>query len=831
MNELNKNEQTTANTTPSMPVKKQSMVSLVLGSKSRSKKDKKEMMKARKTVQDTIPYVGIYPHGVIEVRPGVFSKSYYIEDVNFKIATQDEQMNIFSRFGELLNSFGSEVKLEVTIFNRSIDIQRYCDAILMKPRNDGLDEYREESNHIVVEKMKEGRNNLAHEKYLTATIEADDIDLATTTFTRLDTEISAAIKNINGMDTPPLTTIERLSILYDIYNPDAGTSFYQTAVFDDKPVESFSLESMKKMGLTTKDAIGPSSITVKKDYLMVGDMYTRTLFLDNLPTVLSTDFLTDIAEVSCNMLLSVHFNSLHQDKAVKLIKSQIININSNVIEAQKRASKNGYSVNLISPELSKAQDEAQKLMEDITSRNQKMFLMTCVCTVFGKTLDEINENVDAITTIASKYLCSLKKLGYQQEAGMAAALPIGNNTLELDRLLTTESASLFIPFSTQELAQANGMYYGLNAVSHNLILYNRKNSKNANGVVLGTPGSGKSFSCKREIINVLLSTDDFVYIIDPEREYSPLANLFGGEVVRIAAGSQNYINPLDMDIRYADDDDPIVMKSDFIGSLCETVVGGRYGLSPIQKSVIDRCVRLVYQPYLEYLSKRKGVYFDRENSPTLVDFYNMLLRQTEPEAKNIALALELYTKGSLDTFAHRTNVNTSKRFVIYDIKDIGTQMKEMGLQVCLNDIWNKTITNGKQNQRTWFYIDEFYLLTQTDVSAIFLQQIYKRARKWGGIPTGITQNVSDMLARKEAVSIISNCDFIMMLNQAPVDRITLGNMLGISPTQMSHITNSEAGEGLLYTGSKAIVPFVDKYPMDTKTFKAMDTKFHDNEED
>ena len=326
------------------------------------------------------------------------------------------------------------------------------------------------------------------------------------------------------------------------------------------------------------------------------------------------------------------------------------------------------------------------------------------------------------------------------------------------------------------------------------------------------------------MINVLLTTDDDIYVIDPEREYAPLAALFGGEVVKIAAGSKTYINPLDMDINYADDDDPITLKSDFIGSLCETVIGGKYGLSPVQKSVIDRCVRLVYQPYLKHMiSLGSTQTCDKAAMPTLDDFYQLLLKQPEPEAHSLALALELYCRGSLDTFAHKTNVNTSSRFIIYDIKDIGSGMKEMGLQVCLNDIWNKIIANKKLGKRTWFYIDEFYLLTQTDSSARFLQQVYKRARKWAGIPTGITQNVEDLLASKEARGIINNCDFIYMLNQSPLDRAELAAMLNMSPAQVSYITNSDAGQGLLYTG-KHIVPFIDKFPTNNSLYKAMTTK-------
>ena len=780
-----------------------------------------------KTVQETIPYYAVYQNGIIETKPGTFSKSYAIEDVNFKIATMQEQENIFSKYSELLNSLGNDVKGQITIFNRNVDKDKFYEDVLMPYKHDSLDTYREESNSILISHMNEGRNNLMREKYFSISLEADNIDVATAQFARLDTEISASIKKINGCDSPALTAVERLSILHDLYNLNSDTPLYSKLNINGKDAESFSLELLGRQGITTKDAIAPSSITFNADHIIIDDKYARVLFLEGYPSFLSTDFITDITDIACNMITSVFYEPISQDKSMKIINNQMVNINANVIEAQKKAAKSGYSPDLISPELLKAQEEASKLREDMTSRNQKLFYVSFLIVHFADSLDELNEFTKTIQSTGQKYLCTIKKLTYQQEPGFASALPLAQNKLHIKRMLTTESSSVFIPFSAQELAQERGMYYGLNAVSHNLLLFNRLNSDNANGIILGTSGSGKSFAAKREMINVLLATDDDVYVIDPEREYSPIAKMFNGEVVKIAPGSKVYINPLDMDLQYADDDDPITLKSDFIGSLCETVIGGRYGLSPVQKSVIDRCVRLVYQPYLEYLASLKdGTTYDKDHAPTLVDFYELLLAQPEPEAQNIALSLELYCTGSLDTFAYRSNVNTSSRFVVYDIKDIGSGMKEMGLQVCLNDIWNKIIANKQKHKRTWFYIDEFYLLTQTDSSALFLQQVYKRARKWGGVPTGITQNVEDLLSSKEARGIINNCSFIMMLNQSPLDRQELGAMLNISPAQMSYITNADVGQGLLYTG-KSIIPFIDKYPTNTRTFKAMTTKLDD----
>lgn len=780
--------------------------------------------KIPQTVQDSIPYLRVYENGIIETDKGVYSKSYPLGDVNFQIASQEEQEEIFLAYSDLLNTFGADVKIQITINNRNIDQEEFANNTLLKARKDTLNEYREEYNEMLRVKMAEGHNNMRREKYITISITAETIEDAIAQFARFDGEISNSLKKIIQIETHPMTMEDRLGILHDIYNISTPEPLIKKAMIEKHEVESFNFEHMIAQGLTTKDIIGPASFEVKPDHIRLGETYARVLFLDNLPTFLSTNILPDLTDVSCNMLVSVIYESIPQDKAMKIIRNQIVNINSNVIDAQKKAAKSGYSADLISPDLLRAQMESNRILSDMTKRNQKLFLTTIVLTHFANSLEELNKDTQSINTIASKHLCQLKKLNYQQEAGFNTCLPLACNKVFVKRMLTTEAAAVFIPFAAQELTQKNGMYYGLNAVSKNMILFSRLNSKNANGVILGTPGSGKSFSAKREIINVLLNTDDEVFIIDPEREYAPLAAMMGGESVRIAAGAKVYLNPLDMDMDYADDDDPITLKSDFINSLCETIIGGRYGLSPIQKSVIDRCVRQVYQPYVEHMNSLKGtITYDADYMPTLIDFYELLLSQPEPEAQNLALSIELYCTGSYDTFAHRTNVNTRSRFVIYDIKDIGSGMKELGIQVCLDAIWNKMISNKKEGKRTWFYIDEFYLLTQTESSAKFLQQIYKRARKWGGIPTGITQNVGDLLESQIAVSILSNCDFILMLNQAPLDRQNLADLLNISPTQLTYVTNADAGQGLLYTG-KAIVPFIDKFPSNTKLYKVMTTK-------
>lgn len=800
--------------------------------KNKPTKKKKNGIIVPKTVQDTIPYLAVYKNGIIEIEPGIFSKAYHLEDINFKIATDEAQQAIMEQYMDFLNTFDFEVHMQLVIYNRNMDEQRVQEIILMPYRADMLNEYREEYNQMLKDKMAEGRNNIAREKYIIVSIKASDLEDAFMKFTKIDTEVSASLKRIIGSETDPMTAIERLEVLADIYSDSGNTdNFYRRANIQGKNVESFDYSWMVKQGLTTKDLIGPESFRINRDNIEIGNKYSRTLFLDNLPSFMNANILSDITEVNINLLVSLHYTKLRQDKAVKLLKNQLLNINANVIDAQKRAMKAGYSPDLISPELLKAQSEANELLTDVTSRNQGLLLMTFVVTIFGDTMDELEKNTEMLRTVLGKHLCQLKALNYQQEKGLSSTLPLGRCDVFTDRLLTTESAALFMPFASQELAQKDGMYYGLNAVSKNLILFNRKNSINANGLILGTPGSGKSFTAKREMVNVILNTDDDIYIIDPEREYLPLAKLLGGEVVTISAGGKVYLNPLDMDINYGNDDDskvdPIAMKCDFIGGLCETMAGDKMALSATQKSIVDRCVRLIYKPYIDHMEELQktnpSITCDVKASPTLQDFYDTLQAQQEWEAQSLALTLERFSVGSLDTFAHQTNVSRHNRLMVFDIKDIGVGMKELGLQVCLNTIWNQIIENHKIGRYTWFYIDEFYLLTQTASSATFLQQVYKRARKWHGIPTGITQNVGDLLASPQGEAILNNSPFVLMLNQSSIDKMKLANILNISPTQLSYITNSDPGRGLIYTG-KTIVPFIDQFPTNTKLYKVMTTK-------
>ena len=524
-----------------------------------------------------------------------------------------------------------------------------------------------------------------------------------------------------------------------------------------------------------------------------------------------------------NMLTSVIYRSLAQGEALKTVKNKTVDINQNVVEQQKRASKNGYSADLISPEIRNSQREVEQIMEDLTQDNQKLFMTTITMTVFADTLEQLDKNTEIIKSTAERFVCQADVLTALQELGFDTCLPLCNNRIKMERMLNTTGAAIFLPFSVKELMQRGGMYYGLNGVSKQMILYNRSTAKNGNGCIFGVPGSGKSFSAKREIVNVLLHTDDEVFVIDPENEYGALAELFYGSSIRIAPGSGIHINPMDMSLDYAaEGDDPVTAKADFIAAICEVAAGSRYPLTPIQKSVIDRCVKNVYKDYVDDLRAR-GIMEDPETVPTLFDLYKEIDLQPEPEAHNLALTLEKFVKGTQNSFAFRTNVNINNRFTIYNIKDIGSGMKSIGLQICLDNIWNRMIENYKKGKRTWLYCDEFHLLTQTETSARYTQQIWRRARKWDGIPTGITQQVEDMMRTEDGRAILGNSEFVMMLSMNAYGRAQMQQMYNLTDAEMEYITSSGPGHGLIFNGTD-VVPFEDSFPRDTKLYQAMTTK-------
>ncbi|MGI6144758.1 MAG: VirB4-like conjugal transfer ATPase, CD1110 family [Peptococcia bacterium] len=777
-------------------------MNLLGNSKSKKNSRNSSFKMLPKTSQETIPYLMAYDDGVIEIKKGVFSKTIQFFDINYQIARQEDKEDIFIKYCELLNYFNSTVGLQITVINKSINRKTFEDKILLKERGDRFDPYRREYNEMLRHQVNVGKNDIQKEKYITITVTANAVEEARGIFARLENEVIGLIRKL-GSHGRVLTIQDRLELLHDIYrHGNEGEFIYEPRI-------------NRRKGLMTKDLIAPDSFEFKRDYMLLGNNYARALFIKDLPTFINDGFLSELTDFSFNMLLTINIKPIEPHIALRLINRQITGMEANKIEYQRRSFKGGYLEPFIPYELRNSLEEAQKLLDEVVNKNQKLFLTNIIITHLADDKEQLDRDTDAITAVGRKYLCQMGVLNYQQEDGLNTVLPLGINNIKADRCLTTESAAIFIPFTSQELLQDDGMYYGLNAVSRNLIMFNRKSLKNANGFILGSPGSGKSFSAKREMVNVLLNTDDDVIIIDPEREYTRLVQNFGGEVVHISAGSKNYINPLDMSIDYSDDDEPLLLKSDFILSLCEVIVGGREGLNPKEKSIIDRCLKLTYKEYLQD--------FDPEKIPTLKDFYEIMRRQKELEAENLATALELYTTGNLSVFANKTNINVNNRLICYDIKDLGKQLKTMGMLIVLDAIWNRITFNRDKGKRTWLYMDEIYLLFANEYSANFLFELYKRARKWGAIPTGITQNVEDLLKSELARRMLANSDFILMLNQAPTDRVELAKLLNISATQLSYVTNSDPGQGLLFSGN-SIIPFIDKFPQHTQLYRLMTTK-------
>lgn len=804
--------------------------SKTVGKNVNSKTDVKSNVK---TAQEVLPFEGVYKNGIIETVEGIYTKSYTFDNTNFANATNEDQERIFLDFGKMLNSLESNVMCQIISYNQTTSKEDFKQNILLKERGDNLDVYRQEYNNMLLDKAATGTNNTNKVTKLIVSIPCDNIEIATKEYARLDGTITTLLRTINKGKAEAETTYERLNTIYKILHPFNQDNFL--------PESEFDLDKIAKQGITVKEFISSSEFEFPTKYFIMNgqEVFGRVLFLDNLPSSLAANVFTDFTNTSSNTVVSCTYKPIDVNESVKLLKNQTININGSVIDAQKKASKEGYGANLISPDLQEAQREAEELRDDITNRNQKLFLTTVTVIVYGKDLEELDKQTTLVKTIANKHLCLLKELDNQQREGLCTALPFARKDIRVDRLLTTESASVFLPFSNIDICQPNGVYYGQHADTKSLIMFDRYSAINSNGVVLGAPGGGKSFASKREIIHALLAADnECVYIIDPEREYKALAELLGGQIITISLGSQEHINPLDLDISDTDEN-PLATKSDYIIGLVSTMVGS-FGLSGIQVSVLDRCIRLLYEPYYTKLAEANAKLTEEnaslpENkrkpaitclpseSPTLVDLFYLLKSQMEPEARNLALSMERFCIGNFDLFAHKANVEIKSKFVVYDTKEIGTSAKELGIQVCLNDVWNHMFEHNKKGIRTRFYIDEFYLLLQNELSAKFLQMIWKRARKWGGAPTGITQNVEDLLNSHEGRTILNTSEFVMLLSQSPMDRAQLADMFNLSETEQEHINHQGAGHGLLIIGGK-VIPFHDEFPTDTKLFKVMTTK-------
>lgn len=796
-------------------------------SKSKKKKKSQKLFDKKKSNTKThIPYEYVYEKGIIEISPGIFSKSYRIPSINFKTLNDEDQLRKAKEFSDFLGTFDRDTIAQITLYNQTMDISEFQQSVLLDMRGDEFNYYREEYNEMLLEKMTGSKNNIDTVMLLTISTQATDIREATTKFADIDQTVNESFAQIAGKDAPSLTIVERLDILNEIYNQDYKIPLVDHGIINNHEVESFSLENCRKQGIDSKDVIAPSDITAKKDHVEMGNTICKSYYIANYPNYLKPTILSEFTSIPCNMLVSVYFDVLPQDEASNMLKRQGTNVSGEILDRQKKTQV--IDVSLLAPGLNDAKQEIDNLREITSKEDVRLFTVTTVITVFANDQDSLNHIESNLIKVGKRNFILIKPLNWQQEQALNTALPLCNCQIEIDRLMTSETVYAMSPFSVLDIRQKQGIYYGINPISKNMIIFDRTDDKmnaNPNGCILGMPGVGKSFISKKEMLNVILNTDDAIYILDPEREYVALAQKLGGAVVRLENGSPVHINPLDLNLDNTGNDegagDPVKTKSGFVEALCEIMIGGRYGLSPTEKTLISRCVNIIYQDYVRALEK-KNKKMDTEMAPTLEDLYEALLMQTEREATDIALGLERYVKTD-DMFAHKTNLDLSNRFTVYDLKDLGGGMKELGLHVALDNIWNNMIFNFYNGKRTWIYVDEFHFLMQKDTSAEYISQIWKRARKWNGVPTAITQNIEDMLKSNHARAIINNSPFTILLGQSPINKKQLSGLLNISPSEQKYIETTKQGMGLLRIDTD-FVPMIDSFPKDTQLYKLMSTK-------
>ena len=762
----------------------------------------KEKLSVPKSVQDAIPVKAIWQDGIFLVGKNKYSKCYKFSDINYAIAGRDDRETMFLQYSEVLNSFDTGATTKITIANRRLNKVDFEKTMMLPMADDSLDKYRKEYNTMLLSKVS-GANGIIQEKFITITVEKKDIEEARNYFTRVGIDLASHLKDL-GSICIELDASERLRLLHDFYRIGEETNF-----------ENFDMLDNMKKGHNFKDFICPDTMEFEKDYFKIGDKYGRVIFLKEYANYIKDSMVAELTDINRNMMLSIDVIPIPMDVAVKEAENRRLGVETNIANWQRRQNANNNWSSIIPYDMELQREQSKEFLDDLVTRDQRMFLAVLTMVHIAESKEELDNDTQALLTTTRKHLCQLGVLRFQQLDGLNTALPIGVRKIDALRTLTTESLAVFMPFRVQEIRHNNGIYYGQNIISKNMIIADRKQLLNGNSFILGVSGSGKSFTAKEEIVSVMLRDPNAdVIVIDPEREYASLIKALGGQTIYISATSDSHINAMDMNSEYGDGANPVILKSEFILSLCEQLIGSG-SLGAKQKSIIDRCTANVYRYY------QQGNY--QGTPPTLQDFYNELLRQKEPEAKEIALAIELFVNGSLNTFAKETNVDTNNRLICYDILSLGKQLQAIGMLVVLDSILNRITKNRAKGRNTFIFIDEIYLLFQHEYSANFLFTLWKRVRKYGAYATGITQNVEDMLQSHTARTMLANSELIIMLNQASTDRIELAKLLNISDLQMNYITNVGAGEGLIKIGS-SLIPFANKFPKDTELYKLMTTK-------
>lgn len=799
--------------------------------KLRQKLDAKfKIEKIPKTVSQSLPFRGMTPTGIIETKIGNFTKCYHFDDINFQLATTEEQMKIVENFGSFLSSFNNEVKWQFSIFSHKIDKMKTMESLRIKPRGDGLNKYRKELNAANVKLLTDGSNAITQDKYLTVSVEDEKLEHAAETLKRVDSLVANGMEKLTGSSPEPMRAVDRINLLYKIYNQDFD---YRIELIDDavnsdnKHKHTHTLSSLEKQGVSIRDLIGPSSIDFgPKTYFMLGDgKYARTMYLERTANSMDTDFIASVTDIQSDMLISITYEMEDRTKAEKLVKGRLAQLRGAQATKSKNAMADGYFTDISNPEANESIKGAEELLSDLQSRDLKLLYVTFTVTIFADTKADLENVTQQIKTIADSKGCAFKTINGQQEFAFNTCLPLCRNDLFVDTLHTTETASIFIPFKSKDVSHKNAICYGLNETSKNLILYDRLSGSNYNGLVFGVAGSGKSFTTKIEMLNVLLNKDDAqIFVIDPQGEYAPMVEALGGARIVLETGGNDYLNPLDLNLTQDDEGgkDPIATKSDFILSMLDFMSNGN--IEPAAESIVDRAVRKIYKSYVQNMIKRTdGVTCDASTCPTLIDLYEELRQMDSPLADGVNTYLEKYTTGSFTIFSHRTNIKTEAKFVVYDLKSLSEGMWPLGLHICINDVLNRMKSNFTKGIYTWFYIDEFHLLLKIPSSTRNVANIWRMARKWKGVPTGITQSTEDLLASDDARAIYKNTFFgIFLFMKDEIDRQNLQIMFGLTEAQAKTLAEPKKGRGLLYNG-KFTLPYSHVFPENTELYRLMDT--------
>lgn len=759
-------------------------------------KQEKERYNVPHSVQDVIPIKRVWKDGIFQVGTR-FSKSFRFTDINYLVASREDKEAMFLSYCDLLNSLDSGASTKITISNHRLNKDNFEESVLMPMKNDNRDGYRAEYNTMLVDKAT-GANGIMQEKYITVTVSKKDVEEARAFFARVGAELATHFSDLSAKCIE-LDAEARLRILHDFYR------------VGEEPMFAFDFQSFLKKGHDFRDYICPDSIEKFSDYLKIGERYARTLYLKDYASYIKDSMVAELTELNRNLMLSIDVQPIPTDEAVREVEQRLLGVETNITNWQRRQNNNNNYSAVIPYDMEQQRKEAKEFLDDLTTRDQRMMFAVLTMVLTADTKEQLDEDTEAIMAIARKNMCQMAVLKYQQIDGLNTVLPIGIRKIDAFRTLTTESLAVFMPFKVQEIMDKGGIYYGENAVSHNLIMVNKENLLNQSSIILGVPGSGKSFCAKQLIFFLMLATDDDIIICDPEGEYGAMVDAMGdiGSVIRISAGGRDRLNAMYMVDGYGDNN-PLVVKSQFIMSLIEQI--DNKGVGPQQKSIIDRCV--------------KAVYLEAEQSgkvPTLCTLREKLLQQPEPEAKQIALSMELFTTGSLDIFGHDSTVDLNKRVVVFDIHELGAQLKPTGLLVITDTMLNRVTLNWKRGKRTHVFIDEYHVVFENEYSAAFFNSAWRQFRKRNAYPTAITQNVEYLLDSVQASTMLSNSEFVVMLNQAASDRAKLAKLLNISNEQMSYITNADAGCGLIKYGS-ALVPFQNRFPKETEMYRLMTTR-------